>query len=101
VALRINFLPQAAADIDAIWNHGAAKWSEAHADRYAEGLRQLVSLISDNPGIGRLQRDTSPLVRVHPYRAHVLIYTEIGDALVIVRVVPSRSDWTALLDKMS
>lgn len=38
------------------------------------GLDRILKLIADNPRMARERHEITPPVRVHPYRAHVLIY---------------------------
>ena len=66
--------PKAARDVDDIWNYSARTWSVALADRYINGLRDLLRLLCDTPGLARLRRDVDPPVRLHPYRSHVVIF---------------------------
>jgi toxin ParE1/3/4 len=45
--------PRAQADIDAIWDYTADRWSEKQADRYIEDHREAIETIARDPRNGR------------------------------------------------
>ncbi len=54
----------------------------------------LFDLIVANPQMARERHEISPPVRVHPFKAHLIVYTvlETGDVLII-RIRHSHEDW--------
>jgi len=84
-------------DLQDIWLHGAERWSIRQADAYANTLFDLLELIDRQPRMGALRADLRPPVRVHPHRAHVVVYRETADGPEILRILDARRDWRALL----
>lgn len=93
VALR----PAAEADLESIWRHTVEMWSEAQAEAYLMGLDSVLRLLAEFPEIARLREEFRPPMRIHPYRAHLILYQADTAALDVVRIVHARSDWTTLL----
>lgn len=64
------------------------------ADAYHEGLSEIVAFLADYPRAARLREEVSPPVRVHPYKAHLVVY-DVGDEdeVIILRVQHGREDW--------
>lgn len=88
--------PLAEADLAAIWDHTLAAWGLRQAEAYLAGLGNTFELLAEHPEIARLRHDFSPPLRLHPYRAHLILF-QSGAAVEIIRVVHGRADWVALL----
>jgi len=58
------------------------------------GLSAIFEFLADYPQAARLREEISPPVRVHPYKAHLVIY-DVGDEdkVIILRVRHGREDW--------
>ena len=84
-------------DLDAIFDHGVAKWSLDHAIAYILDLERVFVLLSTFPEMARLRRELSPPIRIHPYRAHVIADDAEPVGIEIIRVLPARSDWVTYL----
>lgn len=41
--------------------------------------------------------ELDPPVRLHPYRAHLVVYVAEADGVLIVRILHGRQDWEHLL----
>lgn len=95
---QIRLTPAARRDLDAIWDFTAERWSAAQADSYLRGLAGLFQTLAEFPEIARERREITPPVRLHPYRAHLIIYRAEPDHLLVIRVVHGRQDWPVLLD---
>lgn len=80
------------ADIIAIYATGAASFGTAQAERYHAGLVETFDLLAANPGMARERAEFSPPVRVHPHRAHVIVYVGDEHGILIVRVLHGRQD---------
>ena len=89
---------QADEDIVGIYLHGERIFGAAQAERYQDGLFRAFALLGTNPELARLREDFVPPVRLHPYGAHVIVYTADDDVL-IVRVLHGRQDWIARLSQ--
>lgn len=85
------------ADIIDIYVHGALAFGREQAERYHRGLVETFELLSENPRLARERTEFAPAVRIHPYEAHLIIYTIEDDGLLIVRVLHGRSRWERYL----
>ena len=54
-------------------------------------------MLADNSLIARERRELAPPVRLHPYQAHMIVYVEEGQGMLIVRVLHGRQDWESAL----
>jgi toxin ParE1/3/4 len=84
----------AADDLTAIFLEGIGQFGLPQADAYHEGLSAIFAFLAEYPHAARLREEISPPVRVHPYKAHLVIY-DVGDEdeVVILRVRHCREDW--------
>ena len=82
-------------DIVGIVENGVRLFGIAQARLYHDELFGIFDLIAANPHMARQRRELSPPMRIHPFKAHLLIYRieEDGDIL-IVRVRHGHEDWT-------
>lgn len=66
----------------------------AQAKRYNDELFMIFDLLASNPRMARERFELSPPLRVHPYKAHMILYRieENGDIL-IVGVRHEHEDW--------
>jgi len=90
--------PAAQIDLDGIWTYTAETWSPDRADAYLRGLGAKLDALCSHPEIARERHEIDPPVRLHPYRAHLIIYRIEDDHLAIIRVVHKRQHWQALLN---
>jgi toxin ParE1/3/4 len=49
--------------------------------------------LAENPRAARERLEINPPVRVHPYRAHVVIQVLDADGVLIVHIRHAREDW--------
>ena len=89
----LTFRPLARVDLADIWAFTVERWSEAQADRYFEGLNEVLALLCAHPEIARLNEALTPPARHYFYRAHLVIFTADEGAVEVIRVVQMRSDW--------
>lgn len=80
-------------DIAGLYADGEAQFGTRQAERYQDGLFDLFDLIADNPRLARERPEFTPPIRLHPYGAHLVIYTLDDIGVLIVRVLPGRADW--------
>jgi toxin ParE1/3/4 len=90
--------PAARRDLDEIWDRTVRTWSLAQAETYLRGLGDTLDTICRHPEIARERREIDPPVRLHPYRAHLIIYRIGEDSLHVIRIVHGRRHWQALLE---
>ena len=94
---RLRFRPQAEADVLAIWDFTAARWSAEQAEGYLTGLQDTLALLCEHPDIARLVHDLTPPARLHPYRSHLVIFIEDETMLEVIRIVHMRSNWRGVI----
>ncbi|WP_018237855.1 type II toxin-antitoxin system RelE/ParE family toxin [Ensifer sp. BR816] len=81
-------------DIIAIAKEGVRLFGAAQARRYHDELFSIFALIAANPRMARERQELSPPMRVHPFKAHLVIYQiEPDDDILIVRVRYGHEDW--------
>ncbi|MBB4064374.1 type II toxin-antitoxin system RelE/ParE family toxin [Gellertiella hungarica] len=79
-----------------IYVFGAERFGVQQSEQYLEGLFQTFDLLAENPYLARERRELNPPMRLHPYGAHMIVYTITGDDILIVRVLHGRQDWQTL-----
>lgn len=91
---RFRLTRAAADDLTAIFLQGIEQFGLPQADTYHEGLSAIFAFLADYPQAARLREEISPPARVHPYKAHLVIY-DVGDEdeVIILRVRHGREDW--------
>lgn len=60
-------------------------------------MHETINRRADFPALARLRKEISPPVRIHPHRAHLIIYIETDATLDVIRVLHARSNWTRYL----
>ena len=65
---------------------------QAHA--YYTGLLECFAFLAENPRAARERPELTPVVRIHPYSSHVIIYqiTDEDDVLILA-VRHARENW--------
>jgi len=86
---------EAQRDLIGIIEAGARLFGVAQATRYNEELFTLFDLIAANPKLARERLEITPPVRVHPFKAHLVVYLvdELGDVLIL-RIRHGHEDWS-------
>ena len=72
--MELKLSVQAEEDIIAIAEHGIAMFGPIQAKRYHSDLFNTLDLIAKNPQMAREREEISPPVRIHPFKAHLVIY---------------------------
>ena len=88
----------AIADLDLIYARGAALFGEAQADAYHAGLGATFDFLAAFPRAARLRAEVDPPIRAYPYKAHLILYDIMDEAVLIVRVRHGREDWQLTRD---
>ncbi|NOR64187.1 MAG: type II toxin-antitoxin system RelE/ParE family toxin [Rhodobacteraceae bacterium] len=84
---------EAEEDLITIAERGIELFGENQARAYHNALYDVFELISANPKMVRERLELSPPVRIHPFKAHMIIYQIKGDTVLIIRVRHGREDW--------
>lgn len=93
---RFRLTRAAADDLTAIFLEGIEQFGLPQADAYHEGLSAIFAFLAGYPYAARLREEISPPVRVHRYKAHLVIY-DLGDEdeVIFLRVRHGREDWVS------
>ena len=76
-----------------VFLRGAAEYGADQAERYHHGLVAVFALLAENPNMARERTDFRPPVRLDPYQAHLIVYVDHNDGILIARVLHGRQDW--------
>jgi len=87
---------EAEEDIIAIAEQGVRMFGVDQAKRYNDELFSLFDLIAANPRIARERNKIEPPVRIHPFKAHLIVYRiEDDEKIFIVRICHGHEDWAS------
>ena len=95
----LRLTPAAPIDLDIIWEQTVARWSAEQAEAYILQLNESFRLLCDFPEMARERAEISPPIRLHPSGRHLILYRLEAGALVILRVVHQRQNWSAWLSE--
>jgi len=88
---------EAEEDIIAIAERVARMFVVDQAKRYHDELFALLDLIAVNPRIARERNEIEPPVRIHPFKAHIIVYRiEDDDKIFVVRIRHGHEDWASI-----
>lgn len=92
--MRFSLSVEAEEDIIAIAEQGVRMFGAAQARRYHNDLFAVLDLIAANPRMAREREEISPPVRIHPFKAHLIVY-RIGEggAIFVIRIRHGHEDW--------
>jgi toxin ParE1/3/4 len=85
--------PQAEGDLERLYREGFDRFGEKQADYYALDLIKVFELLGENPRMARLRYEIDPPVRIHPHGSHMIVYEEVDDQVVILRIRHARENW--------
>ncbi len=81
-------------DIVGIAEHGVRLFGPIQARRYHDDMFAFFDLLGANPRIARERFELSPAMRIHPFKAHLVVYAIDDDGhVVVVRVRHAHEDW--------
>lgn len=85
---------QAEEDIVSIAEEGIRIFGAMVAQQYYDELYALLELIAANPKMARQRQEISPPVRIHPFKAHLIVYRISEDGSVfVIRIRHGHEDW--------
>lgn len=81
-------------DIVAIAEDGVRLFGAVQARRYHDALFDVFALVAANPGMARERPELLPPMRIHPFKAHLVVYRlEASGDILIVRVRHGHENW--------
>ncbi|HEV7317878.1 MAG TPA: type II toxin-antitoxin system RelE/ParE family toxin [Ensifer sp.] len=81
-------------DVIAIAEQGIRLFGATQARRYHNELFSVFEMVAANPRMARERLELSPPMRIHPFKAHLVVYQiEPSDDILIVRVRHGHEDW--------
>jgi len=81
-------------DIIAIAEQCIRVFGSAQARRYHDDLFAMLDLIAANPRMAREREEISPPVRIHPFKAHPIVYRiEESGPIFVIRIRHGHEDW--------
>ena len=86
-------------DIIHTYLEGVRLFGAAQAESYHRELEQIFELLAKNPAMARERFEITPPVRIHPHKAHIIVYLSDdanarGDILIL-RIRHSHEDWVS------
>lgn len=92
--MRFSISVQAEEDIVSIAEEGIRNFGALVAKRYNDELFALLDLIATNPRMARERHEISPPVRIHTFKAHLVVYRIIEDGnIFVIRIRHGHEDW--------
>jgi len=91
VAYSLSF--EAEEDVISIYLEGERLFGPQQANRYHHGLEEALGLLGAFPGAAPERPEVAALIRVHPYKAHLIVYRIEGGDVYVLRIRHSREDW--------
>lgn len=94
--MRFSLSVEAEEDIITIAEQGVRMFGSAQARRYHDELFAVLDLIAANPRMAREREEISPPVRIHPFKAHLIVYRiEENGAIFVIRIRHGHEDWAS------
>ncbi len=83
-------------DVVDIAEQGLLLFGANQANQYHDELFAIFELIAANPRMARERFELSPPMRIHPFKAHLVVYRiEEDGGILVVRVRHGHEDWTS------
>ena len=81
-------------DIIGIAEQGVRLFGAVQARQYHDELFAIFDLVAASPRMARERLELSPPMRIHPFKAHLVVYRiEVDGDVFIVRVRHAHEDW--------
>jgi toxin ParE1/3/4 len=80
-------------DLARLYASSLDQFGEKQTGNYVTGLRNALVFLAANPRAARLRTEMHRPARIHPYKAHVIMYTIDEDGILVVRIRHAHEDW--------
>jgi toxin ParE1/3/4 len=90
--MKCVFSPDAQADLAAIWDDTFLDWGIDQAETQLQQIRNSVSIVANNPLVGRDCSEIRPRYRKYPAGSDMLFYSLADDTVTVVRILHQRLD---------
>ncbi|MBU1273681.1 MAG: type II toxin-antitoxin system RelE/ParE family toxin [Alphaproteobacteria bacterium] len=90
---RFRLSKAASEDLVAIYIQSHDLFGPRQADHYQDELEALFRRLADAPGMARLRLELAPPTRVFSYKAHVILYDQEPEGVIIQRVRHGAENW--------
>ena len=90
--MRLRQSPRASADLDGIYEYGAANHGIEAALTYIEAIEQRFQLLLDHARSGRAEDTIVPGLRSLPTQSHRIYYRIDGETILIHRILHMAAD---------
>lgn len=81
-------------DLVDIYIEGVRAFGWQQAERYHAGLEEVFGFLEAFPRAASERSDIKPPVRVHSYKAHIIVYMLDGHDVRVLRVRHAHEDWS-------
>ena len=72
---------------------GLEKFGVKQAEKYYDDIFKQFARIAETPKLYPLRHGLPTPARVCPYKSHIILYKQISDDILIVRIRHNREDW--------
>lgn len=90
--MRVELSTLAAADLEAIFIHGADRFGDATAEAYLRGFSEAFATIAEHPRIGALHDIVRPPIHSLSHGVHRIFYDVRDGRVVVQRVLHKAMD---------
>ena len=79
-------------DVKAITRYSIVHFGPERTGRYMADLESCLSVLAENPKLGRDFSNTRPGLRRHEHQSHVVYYREDGERIFVLRILGATQD---------
>ena len=90
--LPIALSRKARADLRDIQAYTLQQWDEQQWDAYEAAIDRALTMIGDNPQVGRVRDEIRPGYRSYVVGQHLVFYRVTNKAVVVIGIIPARKD---------
>ncbi|WP_419808783.1 type II toxin-antitoxin system RelE/ParE family toxin [Sphingomonas sp.] len=84
---------RAAIELLELLQESIGRFGVHQAARYRASMERAFVLLAENPRIARGRDELVSRARAYRHQAHMIVYREEGDGILIIRLPHARSDW--------